>query len=80
MASETTVGRFIIGPRGEITGPADYLASESYQRCKGQIEAGTHVLIGTAPLGTPIPVLLGLILQTDYAAWLGTKQLLTFKK
>ena len=59
---------------GEITGPADYLASPNYQRTKREIEAGTHCLIRFAPVGTPTGRLIEVILQTDYAAFLGEEQ------
>ena len=58
---------------GVVTGPADYLASESFRETKRKIENGTHVLIGASP-STPLGILLAVIFQTDYAAWEGMRR------
>ena len=58
-----------------ITGPADYMNSERCQKLLDSIEAGTQVLIPAFPPGTPMNTMVEVILQTDYAAFLGMKQL-----
>ena len=60
---------------GEVVGPAAYLASDHYRCTKRKIEDGTHVLIGAFPPNTPIGTMIEVILQTDYAAWKGARQL-----
>ena len=59
---------------GSITGPVDYMASEAFKVCKAKIENGSHVLLATAPAGTPFDKLLAVIFQTDYAAWKGLQE------
>lgn len=65
---------------GCVTGPAEYLASERFSETKRRIEDGTHCLIGRAPIGTPLGALIEVILQTDYSAWLGQRQIERLRK
>ena len=58
---------------GSVEGPADYMNSESFRETARKINDGSHVLIGAAPVGTPVDALICTILQTDYAAWLGMR-------
>jgi hypothetical protein len=70
-----TAGEFSVNlTTGQITGPQGYLESTSYQETKRKIENGTHVLITRSPSGIPVAQLVAVILQTDYAAWLGMQQ------
>lgn len=58
-----------------IKGPADYMASQQYRETMDSIENGTHVLIRAFPPSTPIETMVEVILQTNYAGYLGMKQL-----
>ena len=60
---------------GEVVGPQEYLNSEQYQETKRKIENGTHVLIGAFPSDVPTGTMLEVILQTDYAAWKGYREM-----
>ena len=69
------VGAFEIGP-DKISGPKDYLESESFKKCQRRMEDGTHPLIGMFPPGTNLYSMIGVIVQTDYASWKGAQGLL----
>ena len=71
----TKVGCFEIGTDGSVRGPRAYLESGAYGTLKARIEAGTHCLIGSFASDTPIPVMLGVMIQTDYAAWAGMRDM-----
>lgn len=72
------VGRFYIGSKGDIVGPEAYMKSEAFAECKRKVEAGTHILIGGFPIGTDTPTMLGVIFQTDYAGWKGTREMMAW--
>ena len=65
------IGNFTIEANG-ITGPKEYLDSESYRETMRKIENGTHVLLGYNTGN--VYAAIGVILQTDYAAFLGMKR------
>jgi len=73
------VGKFVVNG-SSIVGPAEYVGSASYTRTVRQIEDGTHCLIAAAPAGISIEALVGTILQTDYAAWLGQREFDTYSR
>ena len=69
------VGAFEIGPSG-ITGPKAYLESEQFEECRKKMENGTHPLVGMSPAGSNLYSMIGVIVQTDYAAWRVARELL----
>ena len=74
----TTVGRFTFdSTTGEISGPADYMRSSDFARCKTAIENGTNVVFRAAVLeglSPNVETALLVAVQTDYAGWAGARQ------
>lgn len=58
-----------------IQGPAEYLASEQCKKLLDDLETGNHVMFRAFPPGTPMNVMVEVILQTNYAGYLGMKQM-----
>ena len=69
-----TIGNFQIDDNGIITGPKAYMASENYRETKARLERGDSAIIMAAPNGSDILALIGVVFQTDYAAWLGMER------
>jgi len=82
MTTEHKAGRFTVridhATCGiEIEGPAEYLATDRYARRTAAIEAGTDMLFNMASAqGSPVGVAIAVSLQTDFAAWDGTRRML----
>ncbi len=73
----TTVGRFIYED-GTLTGPAEYMRERGDARL-AKIVAGEDVVFNFGAMsgrGDTITLVL-VSLQTDYAGWLGTRELLS---
>lgn len=71
----TTVGRFTYdATTGQIAGPEAYMA-ERYAARMAAIYAGRDTVFNMAPAGSNPVVAVLVSLQTDYAAWLGARQL-----
>ncbi len=74
-AGPQNCGRFSYDPAtGAITGPAEYMASESYARRMAAITGGQDAVtsFGYSQHGDAIKAVL-VSLQTDYAAWAGMR-------
>lgn len=74
-AGPQTCGRFSYDPEtGAISGPAEYMQSESYSRRMAAITEGRDAVtsFGYAEHGDVIKAVL-VSLQTDYAAWKGMR-------
>ena len=70
------VGAFTLTADGSIKGPAAYMNSAQFVRKLAAIEAGTDML-STCRFASPDPLTAILVsIQTDYAGWKGTQQLL----
>ncbi len=74
----TKVGRFSFDPTTrDISGPADYMNSESFSKRITAIEAGTDMVFNMNP--SPDFGLRVLVsLQTDYAAFQGMKEMMSW--
>ena len=70
-----TVGRFSY-ENGTITGPAQYMKDQGNDLID-RINAGTDEILNMTAHYSPSPIQAVLVrLQTDYAGWIGVKQLL----
>lgn len=73
----TTVGRFTLHDSGSIEGPADYLdAPDGLDECLRRIERGESAVVNYAPEGVPLERLILVAVQTHYAGWKGTRDML----
>ena len=72
----TKVGNFEV-ENGNVIGPKEYMESDSYAKTRHEIEEGTHCLFSHFEVGTPVDMMIAVILQTDYAGWRGTRQLIS---
>lgn len=74
----TNVGRFTFDPTtNEISGPADYMNSESFSRRMKDINTGIDPVFNMNPspdMGLKVLV----SLQTDYAAFQGMKEMMSW--
>jgi len=72
---ETTVGRFTLDEDGTLTGPADYLREQGNEKLD-RILSGDDVAFNmTAHLSPSVEVAILVHLQTDFAGWVGQKQM-----
>ncbi len=72
--ASSTVGRFTVYANGDVTGPKEYLASHDINvvlKNSAVFNSG----FGTGPLHLQAAV----ALQTHYAGWAGTREMLRFK-
>lgn len=72
----TTVGRFTFDAEDStVSGPADYIRSEQYQRLIAEIEGGRNHTFRAACEHSPDFVTALLVtIQTDYAGFAGMQQ------
>lgn len=72
-----TVGRFTYNKEtNEVSGPAEYMEERGFAKLDA-IMAGTDVLFNFGCVKSPsVEVAVLVSLQTDYAGWKGTRQLL----
>ncbi|MBI4178968.1 hypothetical protein HY522_06080 [bacterium] len=67
--------RFDKNGGAHIQGPSDYMASEQCKKLLDDLKNGNHTMFRFFPPGTPIATMVEVILQTNYAGYLGMKQL-----
>lgn len=73
-----SVGRFSYDrPSSTISGPAEYMKDRQAflsALSSGNLTTGQRACLAAAPVGSDPAVLLLVLVQTDYAAWLGMRQ------
>ena len=75
-----TVGKFSWDGQ-TITGPRDYMEDPGgFPKVKADLESGRNAIIGAAPIGTDTVTLMLVAIQTNYAGWKGTRDLLRFNE
>jgi len=79
MVKLLKAGRFIYNAAtNSLEGPADYMADKGdakVARMLAGTDAGFNALLACAPTGSDPVMILLVALQTDFAGWLGAKQL-----
>lgn len=72
-----TVGRFSYNREtGEVSGPEEYMRERGFARI-ARIESGNDVVFNMGCVHSPnVETAVLVSLQTDYAGWKGTRQLL----
>jgi hypothetical protein len=75
--TQTNAIKFKVDPvKGTVTGPADYLDSDYFRRCIDMLNRGQSAVFNYgAHAGHETCRLIEIVLQTDYAAWRGQRQL-----
>jgi hypothetical protein len=69
-----TAGRFTVKD-GRVTGPRAYMESEQFRKTAEKIQDGTHCCLGMFPAGQDLDLSVAVIIQTDFAAWLGNREI-----
>lgn len=64
-------GRFQVHADGTISGPAAYLAEMDQVK----VQTSAALMAHAAPAGTTVDQLIAVALQTDFAAWLGAREI-----
>lgn len=67
-------GRFQVYDDGTFAGPAEYIGQVKTDK----ILADASLLAGCAPAGTTVYQLFAVALQTDYAAWVGMREMMAW--
>lgn len=74
-----TAGRFTYDPATQqVAGPAQYVRERGSAKLDAMLagtEAGFNAMLNVAPLGTDTVMIVLVALQTDFAGWMGMKQL-----
>ena len=71
-----TAGQFTVNlGTGQVSGLTEYVNSDRFSAKLRQIESGQDAVIRHVPAGIPVGQLVAVSLQTDYAAYLGAKEL-----
>jgi hypothetical protein len=81
--SKAVVGKFevtIEADKVSVLGPESYVKSEHYKKAMAKILAGESAVINMAPPGYSLEHLIALALQTDYAAYLGHLEMMSWSK
>lgn len=76
---KAVVGKFEVTMEGttvSVLGPESYVKSPAYKKAMAKILAGESAVINMAPPGYSLEHLIALALQTDYAGYLGEKEIL----
>lgn len=69
-----TAGRFTVKD-GQVIGPKAYMESDQFKKTAEKIQNGTHCLLGMFPAGQDPDLSVAVIIQTDFAAWLGYQEI-----
>lgn len=63
-----------------VLGPESYVKSEDYKKTIAKISSGNSAVINMAPPGIPLVNLIAVAIHTDYAAWKGFNEMMSWGK